>query len=143
MFNNQNNTEPKQNVKVTARTFKLYTKIKDLEGYVIDKLVRFCNQCGTQYKKTDVAVLNRDANASLVAVTCHNCGYQQVFLISHADSSAFQTDVVLDIPFHQISRYSQLGPISSKEVLQLHKHLKSAKTVKDLIKTPELVKEKH
>ncbi len=128
----------------TPRPIKLYNKIDNLEEFVVNNIIRFCDYCGTRYVKADVVRINTTEQnqkpessippekLEIVIVTCHNCGRQQALLISLLDKSVTKMDLFLDVPLYKLQRLAKMGPIRSKEALALHKYIQSLRSASDI-----------
>jgi hypothetical protein len=84
-----------------------------------------CPQCGSLYTNSEVGVLQESDMAILATITCAKCQYQSVVTLSLGNTTMPTNPS--DLKSSEISKFINLPPISSDELLDIHQFLKKSK----------------
>lgn len=85
-----------------------------------------CPQCGSLYTDSEVGVLQESDMAILATITCAKCHYQSVVTLSLGNSSA-ASSLSSDLKPAEMSKFLNMEPLSSDDLLDIHQFLKKAK----------------
>lgn len=82
-----------------------------------------CNGCGQRYQPEDVHVRNYRDRIWLAALTCHRCGLRALLVASVRVADSEEDVTIGECSAEEWAALQERGPISSDEVLDLHRFL--------------------
>lgn len=96
------------------------TNKETLYKLVRELLAKYCDECGTNYQKDDVRIVQRDNNAVLTHLSCKNCGKTHLATIIKPLGVSSRIPIKTDLQPHEIKKFAGRRSISSDDILDIY-----------------------
>jgi len=87
-------------------------------------LAKFCDECGTQYAKEDIRIVQRDNNAILLHLSCKSCGKTHLATIVKPLGITNRMPINTDLQSSEIKKFAGKRSVSSDDVLDAYEWCK-------------------
>ncbi|MBI5076866.1 hypothetical protein HZB94_00590 [Candidatus Falkowbacteria bacterium] len=96
------------------------------------KLISECPVCHEKQADPKIQFLDEHPVGHLLYVQCQNCASRLVVLVSFAAEAVSLLGVLTDLAGEEIGKFSERGPISADDALELHDALRRKDFVKNI-----------
>ena len=105
-----------------------------LKQLFLDKVVRYCDKCGTKYSLNDIKILQEVGPSIIIQTTCPKCKTKYIIHFNYETQAESKMPTLTELLPFQIILYHRLGKIKSDDILRAYNLLKKSKSVIDFIK---------
>jgi hypothetical protein len=93
------------------------------------RLMRHCPLCETEYKFDQIDLIDEDANAHLVHITCTVCTSKMLAIITMSGFGMSSIGMITDLTASDAGRFQSAEPISADDLLDLYEVLQRDRVI--------------
>lgn len=120
------------------KTNKGKTLRKNFIESIKNAIPKHCSNCGTQYKDSDLSLMQKDDYTAILHLTCKKCKESYLInVVSPLGSLQGSSRVPLKIDLlsaKEAKKFIGKAPVKSDDILDLHEILSDVETAEDLKK---------
>lgn len=107
---------------------KQITNKETLYKMVRELLAKFCDECGSNYQKDDIRIIQKDRNAILTHLSCKNCGKTHLATIFKPLGVSNRIPIKTDLRPEEIQKFAGGRSVSNDDILDIYEWTKSVKS---------------